>query len=439
MKISIIGLGYVGCVSLGCLSKIGFSLIGVDNQMDKVTTIKDGNATVIEPQLDALINNGVKNKLITATSDLDKAVLETEVSVICVGTPLGSDGNLDLSAIFSVAKTIGQSLSLKDSRHTVLVRSTVPPGTCDKIENLIAKNSNKIIGKDFDVVSNPEFLREGSAVNDFLNPPMHVIGSSNDIAANIVASLYEEIKAPIEFTERRVAEIIKYVNNSFHALKVTFANEVGNICKRLDIDSHEVMRIFCNDKHLNISEYYLKPGLAYGGSCLPKDTSALEKLAESVDLEVPIISNISKSNNYHIGIASKLILEQKDFKKIAVLGLSFKPNTDDLRNSPILDIVETLIESGKEVLVYDDSVNDSLLRGENAKVFNQTYPFLRNIICNDIKEMIDRSEMIVIAKKDLNFKNICEEFNKPVIDLVKIFDNKPNLSSYEGLNWIHKL
>lgn len=199
------------------------------------------------------------------------------------------------------------------------------------------------------------------------------------------------------------------------------------------------MRIFCNDKHLNISEYYLKPGLAYGGSCLPKDTSALEKLAESVDLEVPIISNISKSNNYHIGIASKLILEQKDFKKIAVLGLSFKPNTDDLRNSPILDIVETLIESGKEVLVYDDSVNDSLLRGENAKVFNQTYPFLRNIICNDIKEMIDRSEMIVIAKKDLNFKNICEEFNKPVIDLVKIFDNKPNLSSYEGLNWIHKL
>lgn len=433
-KISVIGLGYVGCVSIGCLADLGHSLTGVDIQKEKVDAINLGSATVVEPDLDDLIRSGVKEKRITATTDIEEAVAKSDISILCVGTPLGDSGSLDLSAIYSVAREVANALKHKDMYHVIVIRSTVSPGTCADVEELVAEVSGKKAGEQFDVIINPEFLREGSAVRDFLNPAIHLIGGKNVYAAELVADIYNKIQAPIEFTQWKEAEIMKYVNNTFHALKVTFANEIGNICKCLKIDSHEVMRIFCQDKQLNISSYYLRPGFAFGGSCLPKDTSALNELATDSGLSTPLISSIIPSNNNQIKMASNLILSY-NVENIGVLGLSFKSNTDDLRNSPILLVIQQLLENGRKILAYDPQIARSRLIGANAQVMDEQFPFLRGVCTSDIESTMQFADLVVVSKKEQEFSSMCITYDKPVIDLANIFEKSSALKSYEGLNW----
>src|SRR5687767_6732148 len=307
MKISIFGLGYVGCVSLGCLAKNGHDVIGVDVSNFKVDLINKGQPTIVEKDISDMIGEGFAKGSISATACAEEAAHNTELSIICVGTPSSSNGHLNLSYIFKTAEQIGKALKAKESFHTVVIRSTVVPGTNQRYGEIIEENSGKKRGESFSVVSNPEFLREGSAVYDYYHPSITVVGGDHECAVEKVASLYRCLNAPIEITDIKVAEIIKYVSNSFHALKIAFSNEVGNICKALTIDPFKVMELFCNDTRLNISPAYLKPGFAYGGSCLPKDLKGLVTLGHDNYLETPVLAVINSSNEQHRKKAFELI------------------------------------------------------------------------------------------------------------------------------------
>ena len=332
MNISIFGLGYVGCVSVGCLAKNGHNVIGVDVADHKVNLINSGKPTIIEKDIDHIIAAEFNNGRISATQDYQSAVNATQVSIICVGTPSSPTGQLDLGYVYRVAEQIGEALKKKKDFHVVSIRSTVLPGTNEKVNEIIARKSGKKIDKDFAVVSNPEFLREGYAVSDFFNPPFTAIGTSSDRAFSIMQDVYKNINGQQERVDIKVAELIKYVNNTFHALKITFANEVGNICKKLNIDSHEIMDLFIKDAQLNISSAYLKPGFAYGGSCLPKDLKGLATLAHDYYLDSPVIESIERSNEAQKKLVAEMILAQNK-KNIGIIGLSFKKDTDDLRYS----------------------------------------------------------------------------------------------------------
>ncbi|HEY0895463.1 MAG TPA: UDP-glucose/GDP-mannose dehydrogenase family protein, partial [Sphingobacteriaceae bacterium] len=362
MQISIFGLGYVGCVSLGCLAKNGHRVTGVDVSETKVGQINSGLPTIIEDQLAEIILEGHLNGTIAATTNYREAVRNTDISIIAVGTPSTATGHLNLNYIYNVAKNIGEGLRQKQGFHIIAIRSTVRPGTTEKCAKMIEKTSGKREGRDFAMVSNPEFLREGSAVRDYFNPPITLIGTSNKRAAEQIAQLYSSLPGQIIFTDIKVAEMMKYVNNAFHALKVSFANEVGNICKAAKIDSHQVMEIFCMDRQLNISPYYLKPGFAYGGSCLPKDLKGLQTLAHDLYVEAPLIQCIDKTNQLQISRAVEMI-SHLGKRKLGFLGLSFKQGTDDLRNSPAVAVIEALLGKGFEIKIYDKHVNLSRLTG----------------------------------------------------------------------------
>ena len=366
MNISIFGLGYVGCVSLGCLAKNGNKVISVDVSQTKVDQIDSGKATIIEKDIDTIIKEQRKAKRISATIDSCKAVKESEISIVAVGTPSTDKGHLNLSHIFTVAEQIGIALKDKKEFHIIAVRSTIMPGTCDKFAGIVEKISGKKRNEGFAIVDNPEFLREGTAVHDYYNPPLTLIGSDNKEAANKVAELYLQLPSEVIITDLKVAEIMKYVNNTFHALKISFGNEVGNICAELGIDSHEVMNIFCKDKQLNISPYYFKPGFAYGGSCLPKDLKGFQTLAHDLYVNVPVITSINKTNEIQISRAIKMIYKYWN-KKLGFLGLSFKEGTDDLRNSPAVAVIEGLLGKGCDITIYDKNVNLSLLTGTNKE------------------------------------------------------------------------
>jgi GDP-mannose 6-dehydrogenase len=342
MRISIFGLGYVGCVSAGCLAYNGHSVIGVDVDTFKVDTINSGKATIIEKDIDEIIEDCRNIGSIEATSNVDYAITNTDVSIICVGTPINDEGHLNLNYIYRVSEQIGEALKNKDGFHIIVIRSTVKPHTNNEISTIIEQESGKTRNIDFAIVVNPEFLREGTAVSDYYNPPYTLLGSDNDDALATMEELYRNINAPIFKTEITVAEVIKYINNSFHALKITFANEVGNIGKALNIDSHEVMDLVCKDNKLNISPYYLKPGVAYGGSCLPKDLKALVTLSNDLNVETPLLGNIERSNELHKEKILKEVIKTGK-KRVGILGLSFKAGTDDLRESPMVDLVERLI------------------------------------------------------------------------------------------------
>lgn len=435
MNISIFGLGYVGCVSAGCLSSMGHKVIGVDVNQNKVNLINQGKATIIEKDIEKYISEGVQNGLLSATQSVDNAVIESEVSIIAVGTPSSDTGHLNLEYIYKVANQIGDALINKPGFHIVVIRSTVLPGTNEEVGRIIENASGKKREIDFTVVSNPEFLREGSAVKDYFNPPLTLIGVENDTAKEIMSNLYKDLPAEVVITEIRVAEIIKYVNNTYHALKVVFANEVGNICKKINIDSHEVMRIFCMDKQLNISPYYFKPGFAYGGSCLPKDTKALKTLAADNYVEVPIISNIENSNLKQIENALKVIMS-KNKRKIGILGLSFKAGTDDLRNSPIVEVVERLLGKGFSINVYDKNVKISELTGTNKDYIEMKIPHLQEFITDNLGDVVNSSEVLVIVNKESEFENILNDNKgKIVIDLVRAWDSIKYDGAYEGLSW----
>ena len=364
MNVSVFGIGYVGCVSLGCLAADGHNIIGVDSNLRKLDLINDGKPTVIEDGLIDLIYNGVADKKITATDDYSYAVKNSDVSVICVGTPSGDDGRLDLSHVVKVSQQIAEALKTKKDFHVVSIRSSVPPGTVFKIENIIADISGKIVDKDFSVLANPEFLREGSAVYDYYNPPYTLIAGNNRTAMELLASLYSKVNAKVEYTDISNGELIKFVNNSYHALKVSFANEIGNICSSLNIDSHSFMDLFLKDNKLNISKSYLKPGFAFGGSCLPKDLTALENIADELKVETPVLSGITKSNEAHIEKAFKLI-KQTNKKKVGFLGITFKEGTDYVIHSPYVTLAKKLLDKKYSVKIFDANLNLENVVGAN--------------------------------------------------------------------------
>lgn len=433
MNISIFGLGYVGCVGMGCLASQGHKIIGVDVSDKKVELINLGVPTIVEKDIDKLIMDGHKKGMVSATKDFVKAVHSSDISFICVGTPSSDNGHLDLTYIMKTAEQIGEALKEKTGFHVVVIRSTVFPGTNEKVGQLIADISGKEIDKDYAIVSNPEFLREGTAVNDYLNPPLTVIGSSSEKAVDIMKQVYEWSSAPVEIVPIGVAEMIKYVNNSYHALKVVFANEIGSICKKLNIDSHEVMRIFCMDKQLNISPYYFRPGFAYGGSCLPKDLRGLQTLAHDLYLDTPVLNAISPSNSTLIERQTEAI-EKFGKKKIGVLGLSFKAGTDDMRNSPIIHIIESLHGKGFEVKIFDKNVSLSRIIGKNKSVIEERLPHLSTMLIDNMEEVTDWADVLIIANKDSKFSEIVTKPEQIIVDLVRVKELE-KYNNYNGLWW----
>jgi GDP-mannose 6-dehydrogenase len=435
MRISIFGLGYVGCVGLGCLAKNGHRVIGVDINPFKVEQINKGRATILEKDIDTIIREEFEKGNISATTCASEAVLSTELSIICVGTPSAHHGHLDLSYIYKTAEEIGAALKFKDSFHTVVIRSTVLPGTNRKLGEIIEQHSNKKRGASFSVVSNPEFLREGSAVKDYYHPAITVIGGDHHLALEKVTSLYRCLDAPIEITDIEVAEVIKYVNNSFHALKIAFSNEVGNVCKSLSIDSHKVMDLFCKDTRLNISCAYFKPGFAYGGSCLPKDLKGFATIAHDHYVSTPVLSCIEASNEHQKQIAYELITKTGK-RDIGFIGLSFKEGTDDLRYSPSVDLAETLIGKGYRLTIYDENVHLSKLIGANKSFINERLPHLSDLICNDLETTIRTNDVVVINHRDFDAEAYYHLLEKKhtVIDLMRI-KKIETLPNYEGICW----
>lgn len=432
-------MGYVGCVGMGCLAQNGHHVIGVDVNPSKIDAINQGRSPIVENKTNEMLKTQHALNTIEATTESINAVLRSQVSFICVGTPSTENGHLNLNAIFKVAEEIGKALKGKDDFHTVVIRSTVLPGTNKKVAAIIADVSGKTNDRDFAVVSNPEFLREGTAVDDYFAPAYTLIGSKNEMAIDMMKQVYKGIDAPLIISDIRIAELMKYVNNAFHATKIVFANEVGNICKKLDIDSQELMRIFCTDKKLNISPYYLKPGFAYGGSCLPKDLKALKTIAHDHYLQSPLLESIDNSNENQ----KKIVLEQiMKFGKrqIGFFGLSFKTGTDDLRNSPILDIIERLLGKGFDIKIFDKNVHFSQLMGANKDYILKKIPFISNFVTDDHQDVIEHAQVIVIVNNDNEFKNILDEFKtdneKIVYDLANMdIELRSNTKRYIGVAW----
>lgn len=434
MKISVFGLGYVGCVSVGCLAKEGHQVTGVDISKVKVDLINSGQPTIIENDIAELIEAGKKNNLISATGDFEKAVYDTDVSIICVGTPNDEFGRLSMKYIYKVAEQIGEAVKKKNSFHTVTIRSTVMPGTNKKVSEIIAEHSGKKAGQDFCVVSNPEFLREGSAVYDYFNPPMVVVGSDSEKGIEVLREVNKSIKAPFEVVEIEIAEMFKFVNNTFHALKVAFANEVGSIGKGLGVNSVKLMELFCKDTKLNISPAYLRPGFAYGGSCLPKDLKALKTIARDKFIDVPVIENIDRSNGHHIDRLFNAVAKS-GYTKIGVLGISFKEGTDDLRESPVITLIEKLVGKGFQIAIYDKNVNLANLMGANKEFIMQHLPHIGKLLYTSVDDLIADSELIIINGKDAEFFEKIEKVpQKPVIDLLYL-KNLQNREQYTGMCW----
>lgn len=427
----------MGCVSLACLAQNGHQVVGVDTNPLKVDMINQGKSPIVEAGLAEIIEVQKREGKISATTDSIEAVKTTDLSFICVGTPSGPNGHTDITAIIKVAEEIGKAIRKKETFHTVAIRSTVPPGTNEKITRIIEHTSEKKRNHAFAVVSNPEFLREGSAIKDYYDPPFTLLASESQLAVEKMKEVYQNVKGTIVVSDIRVAEIIKYVNNAFHALKITFTNEIGNICKKLGIDSHKVMEIFCMDKKLNLSSAYLRPGFAYGGSCLPKDLKALKTIVRDLYLECPVIENIERSNEIQKNLVLKQILAF-DRRRIGFLGLSFKAGTDDLRNSPIIDIIEQLIGKGFLIRIYDTHVHLSQLIGANRDYILSRIPLISQLITDKIEEIIDHSEVIVIVNKTSDLAEIIDKIgpHQIVYDLVNVGLEKIATSPrYLGIAW----
>lgn len=436
MNISIFGLGYVGCVSLGCLARNGHNVTGVDVSQTKVDQINAGLPTIIEKDIDVIIREEHGNGRIKATTDFNKAIHDTDLSIVAVGTPSSNTGHLNLQYIFKVAENFGEVLKNKKEFHVIAIRSTVLPGTSEKFASIVEEFSGKKRNVDFAMVSNPEFLREGTAVYDYYHPPVTLIGSEHTGAADKIASLYRQLPAEVIVTDVKVAELMKYVNNTFHALKVSFANEVGNICSALQIDSHKVMEIFCKDKELNISPYYFKPGFAYGGSCLPKDLKGLQTLAHDMYVKTPLIESIEKTNDLQISRAVEMIQQTKK-RKLGFLGLSFKAGTDDLRNSPAVALIETLLGKGYEIAIYDKNVHISRLTGTNKEYIDTHIPHLSRLMKPTIHELFESSELIIVNNKEQEYTDTLMniESDHPVIDMVRLPEAIRKKKNYKGINW----
>ena len=437
MKISIFGMGYVGTVSAGCLAHEGHQVLGVDPVQTKVDLINAGQSPIIEADIGEIIAAAVRSGRLRATDNQDEAISKTELSFVCVGTPSQPNGNLDLKFIRRICEQIGRALKDKTTRHTVVIRSTILPGTMHQIViPILEEYSGRKAGVDFGVCNNPEFLREGSAVKDFNSPPKTVIGELDRTDGDVLAALYAKLSAPLIRTNLETAEMIKYIDNCWHALKIGFANEIGNLCKSLSIDAHEAMNIFCQDKKLNISPAYLLPGFAFGGSCLPKDLRALAYTAKIRDLELPIINSILPSNELQVARGLRLVLE-KGKKRIGVLGFSFKAGTDDLRESPVIEVIERLVGKGYDLRIYDKNVRVASLVGANRDFILNRIPHISKLMVNSIGEVLDHAETIVIGNNDPDFQSLPERLRdgQQLVDFVRIKNLRSDNGKYDGLCW----
>ncbi|MGA4636191.1 GDP-mannose 6-dehydrogenase [Pseudomonas solani] len=436
MRISIFGLGYVGAVCAGCLSARGHEVVGVDVSTTKIDLINNGKSPIVEPGLEELLQQGLKTGRLRGTTDVAAAVRDTEVSFICVGTPSKKNGDLELDYIEGVCREIGFALRDKSERHTVVVRSTVLPGTVmNVVIPIIEDCSGKKAGDDFGVAVNPEFLRESTAIKDYDFPPMTVIGELDKASGDLLETLYRELDAPIIRKEVQVAEMIKYTCNVWHAAKVTFANEIGNIAKAVGVDGREVMDVICQDHKLNLSKYYMRPGFAFGGSCLPKDVRALNYRASSLDVEAPLIGSLMRSNAAQVQKAFDIIAAQEK-RKVALLGLSFKAGTDDLRESPLVELAEMLIGKGFNLRIYDRNVEYARVHGANKDYIESKIPHVSSLLDSDFDGVVGDADVIVLGNRDELFAPLAQRTpeGKHVIDLVGFMPQASNAHA-EGICW----
>jgi GDP-mannose 6-dehydrogenase len=441
MRVSVLGLGYVGCVSAACLSDLGHTVVGLDVNPKKLEPVQSGRSPIVEPGLAELIGTNVAEGRLTATADYETAVMNTDLSLVCVGTPSMENGLPNLEHTKRVCQQIGEVVRRKDGFHTVVFRSTVPPGTVEnELVPILEQESGKKEGEGFGVVFNPEFLREASAVEDFHHPPKIVIGETRtgSVAGDMLAELYAPIDAPLVRTEIKVAEMVKYADNCFHALKVCFANEIGNLSKALGVpDSHKVMEIFCLDTQLNLSPYYLKPGFAFGGSCLPKDLRAIVRMSRDYGVECPVLRAAMPSNKLQIERAIECV-RGTGKKKVGVLGMSFKAGTDDLRESPIVQVVSTLIGKGYELSIYDRNISWDDLLGSNLGFKQLELPYAERLKAETVDEVLERSDVIVVANAADEFRSVPGRMrpDQILVDLVRIVDDTSSVNGrYVGISW----
>lgn len=442
--ISVIGLGYVGAVSTACLASLGHRIIGCDIDAVKVEKISKGISPIHETGLNKLLTEGRNAELISTTTDISEGVAATDVTFVSVGTPTNKDGGCDFSYIVEAARAIGKGLKNKTTYHVVVLRCSVPPKTTmDVMVPEIERSSGKTLGYDFGVCFNPEFLREGSAIADFAEPPKTVIGASDERAANVLAKIYNPVDNNILTTTIEEAELVKYADNVWHATKVCFANEIGRLCKPLEIDSHRVMDVFVQDTKLNLSPYYLKPGFAYGGSCLPKEVRAVSHLADELEVDVPLVASLAKTNANQIDAAVKLVRNSKG-KRIGFLGLAFKAGTDDLRESPILEVAKKLMDDGYQINAYDPAITPDTRVDKQFAYVQHSCPHLKNLIeelpsilLSSTSELFDTCDVVVVSQKT---DKICAQVSMnmskaSVIDLVRLFQSPLPISTYQGIGW----
>ena len=437
MNIAIFGLGYVGAVTAACLSKDGHRVIGVDPNKTKVDLINSGRAPVIERDIDGLISQAVEAGCLRATPDSLEAVLNSELIFVCVGTPSRPNGDLDLTYLHRVSQEIGEGLAKKQEFLCVAIRSTTLPGTMRQVViSALEKHSGKVAGEDFGVCFHPEFLREGTAVADFYQPPKIVIASTDDVSRSKLEMINAGLDAPLFHVDFETAEMVKYADNAWHGLKVVFANEIGSISKALGIDGTGVMEIFCEDRKLNISASYLKPGLAFGGSCLPKDIRAITYRARSLDLSVPVLEAILPSNRRHIERALDMIMSLGR-REVGVLGLSFKSETDDLRESPMVEIVERLIGKGYKVRIFDSNVNLGALVGANRDYVFEHLPHIADLLTESVDEVLNHVKTVVLGNNDKSFASVAERLrpDQTLVDFVRINQNRDYSCEYTGICW----
>ncbi len=437
MKICVLGLGYVGAVSAACLAQEGHEVIGVDPESRKVDLINAGKTPIIEKDVGSIIEQQVAAGRLRATTDVSAAVEQADLSMVCVGTPSRANGDIELKFVRRVCEQIGAALRHHHGAPAVVFRSTMLPGTMREVViPTLEASSGRRAGVEFGVCINPEFLREGTAVHDYANPPKTVIGELNRASGDLLTTLYARITAPLVRTDIETAEMVKYADNAWHALKVGFANEIGNLCKGLKVDSHRVMDIFCQDTKLNLSPYYLKPGFAFGGSCLPKDLRALLYKAKTLDVSLSILAAILPSNEQQLERGVRAVIEMGS-KKVGILGFSFKAGTDDLRESPVVDLTERLIGKGYDLRIYDRNVNLARIHGANRDYILNHIPHIARLMVSSIDEVLDHARTIVIGNSAAEFRDVPRRLGdgQSIIDLVRVTDSRSVTGVYEGICW----
>ena len=436
MRISIFGMGYVGAVCTACLAQRGHQIIGVDVSKHKVELINAGRSPIVEPGLDELLAAGKNAGRIRATNDYTDAIQNSDITMVCVPTPSKRNGDLSLEYIEAVCREIGMAMRDKPSRHTVIIRSTVLPGTVKGVVLPILEDCAQMkAGVDFGLGVNPEFLRESTALRDYDEPPMTVVGVLDDETGRLMESLYSDLTAPFICKPIEIAEMVKYTCNVWHAVKVSFANEIGSIAKELHVDGREVMDVVCRDNKLNISSYYMKPGFAFGGSCLPKDVRALNYRASQLDVQTPLISSLMHSNENQVKRAFQMI-ESLNKRKIGMLGLSFKAETDDLRESPLVELAEMLIGKGYQLSIYDRNVKFASVHGANRDYINGQIPHVSSLLAEDESELLDNVDVLIVGNKDKAFQAMLESWpeEKYLVDLAGFMTNT-SVVNKQGICW----